>query len=167
LDSDTNDVRQCAVGGIMGYEQTRDILSDAEVFHRQTSEYYHQLSDQAQKQRIKMLLDYLSRHEAQLANSLSDYEQHASNAVLDTWFKSRHKLNVDEILKDVKITPGMSVDDVIELGLKLDDCLITIYKDLAENAQSEEVRSVFQNLLDMEEEEKRQLVRNSLRVMDF
>ena len=151
----------------MGCERTRDILAEAEAFHRQIGEYYHQLSDQAEKQRIKMLLDYLGRHEEHLANSLADYEQNASAAVLDTWFQSKHKLNVCEILKDVKIAPEMSVDDVIELGLKLDECLITIYRDLAEDAQSEDVRTVFQNLLDMEEEEKRQLVRNSLRVMDI
>ena len=151
----------------MSCERTRDILADAEAFHRQIGEYYQQLSDQAEKQRIKMLLDYLSRHEEQLADSLADYEQSASTAVMDTWFQSKHKLNFCETLKDVEVKPEMSVDDVIDLGLKLDECLITMYRDLAENAQCEDVRTVFQNLLDMEEEEKRQLVRNSLRVMDI
>jgi rubrerythrin len=151
----------------MGCEQTRDILAGAEAFHRQIGEYYHQMSDQAEKPRIKMLLDYLSRHEEQLADSLADYEQNASAAVMDTWFQSKHKLDVCAILKDVKISPEMSVDDVIDLGLKLDDCLITMYRDLAENAHSEDVRTVFQNLLDMEEEEKRQLTRNAMRVTDI
>lgn len=151
----------------MAYEQTRDILANAESFHRQIGEYYHQLGDHAHKQRIKMLLEYLSRHEEHLADSLADFEQNASTAVMETWFNSKHKLNACEILKDIQIAPEMSVDDVIDLGLQLDECLITMYRDLAENAQCEDVRSVFQNLLDMEEEEKRQLVRNSLRVMDM
>ena len=151
----------------MASEQTRDILADAESFHRQIGEYYHQLGNHMHKQRIKMLLEYLSLHEEHLADSLADYEQNASTTVMETWFKSKHQLNVHEILKDVEIAPEMSVDDVIELGLKLDERLIAMYRDLAENAQCEDVRAVFQNLLDMEEEEKRQLVRNSLRVMDI
>jgi hypothetical protein len=151
----------------VAYEQTRDVLAGAEAFHRQISEYYHRVSDQSSQQRIKMLLDYLSRHEQQLADSLADYEHDASQAVMDTWFQSKHKMDICAVLKDVEISPDMSVDDVVDVGLKVDECLIAMYRDLAESAPSEDVRNVFQNLLDMEEEEKRRLVKNALRAADF
>ena len=151
----------------MAYEQTRDVLADAEAFHRQIGEYYHQVSGQSAKQRIKMLLDYLSRHEEQLADSLADYEQDASQAVMDTWFQSKHKMDICALLKDVRISPEMSVDDVVDVGLKVDECLIAVFRDLAENAPCEDVRNLFRNLLELEEEEKRRLVKNALRATDF
>ena len=61
----------------------------------------------------------------------------------------------------------MSVDDVVDLGMRIDDCLIAIYAELAEAAKSSEVKRVFLNLWEMENKEKRQLARNAPRVLDF
>ena len=151
----------------MASEQTRDILGRAQRFHEDVSRYYQQQVNISGRERIRMLLDYLSRHEHQLATSLAEYEDSASEKVLNTWFNSRHELDPCTFLNEFKLTADTSVDDIIELGLRLDDCLIAVYQDLAENAECEEVRGVFQNLLEMEQKEKCQLARNSLRLMDL
>jgi rubrerythrin len=151
----------------MSNEQTRDILEHAQQFHRQVSEYYDRLGGQTDKQRIKMLLYYLSRHEKHLAESLAEFEHSAPQSVLNTCFKVGHELKTFDVIKRSHVTPDMSVDDVIELGLEFDNCLIAVYQDLAQEAPDEKVRSVFQNLLEMEQKEKQQLVRNAQRVMDF
>ena len=69
------------------FKQTKDVLDYARTFHRQLSEYYDSLSKLAEKQRVKMLLDYLSRHEKHLDEILADYEEDASKKVMNTWLK--------------------------------------------------------------------------------
>ena len=50
----------------MAFETTKDVLDHARDFHRQLSDHYAQLRDKAERERVKMLLDYLSRHEKHL-----------------------------------------------------------------------------------------------------
>jgi hypothetical protein len=65
------------------------------------------------------------------------------------------------------ISPDMSVEDVIQMGMQFDDCLIAVYRDRAENAPDEKVRGIFQNLVELAQKEKRQLSRNAQRVLDL
>ncbi len=71
----------------MRFEQTKDILEHTQQFYKLIADYYHLMSDQTHKPRIKMLLDYLSRHEKHLEKTLSEYEDSASEQVLNTWFQ--------------------------------------------------------------------------------
>jgi rubrerythrin len=152
----------------MSNEQTRDILEHARQFHRQVSEFYDQLCCQTEKERIKMLLEYMSRHEKNMAQTLEDFEHSAPAHLLQTCFKVGHPFRpCCDVIKELDISSDMSVDDVIQMGLEFDDCLIAVYQDLAENAPDEQARSVFQNLLELEQKEKRQLARNAQRVLDF
>ncbi|MGB6045784.1 MAG: hypothetical protein WBF93_21695 [Pirellulales bacterium] len=149
------------------FEQAKDILDHAKEFHHRVARYYLQLEDQVAQQRVKMMLNYLSRHEDRLADALQSYEENASRKILNTWVQFVYD---DEILKTLGETPvqsEMSVDDVVDLGLRLDDRLINCFKMMVDAAETDDVREVFQNLVDMEEQEKRQLVRNAGRSLDI
>ena len=152
----------------MSNEQTRDILEHARQFHQHVSEFYDQLSCQTEKERIKMLLDYMSRHEQNMAKALADFEHSAPVHLLNACYKvGRQFRPCSEVIRDLNISADMSVDEVIQMGLEFDDCLIAVYKDRAENAPDENVRGVFQNLVELAQKEKRQLSRNAQRVLDF
>lgn len=149
------------------FEQTRDVLDQVRDFHRQVSELYHRLADEAGKERIKMLLDYMSRHEQNMEESLKEYEDEASEMILNTWFQFVPDDSILKSVQDIQLQPDMSVEDVISLALRLDDILIDLYKRMVEEAEIPEVQEVFQNLLEMENQEKHLSVRNSLSVDDI
>jgi len=150
----------------MPSEQAKDVLKHCQAFHRKVSEYYQQLKDQVASERVKMLLEYLSRHEKHLAKTLGRYEKEASSKLLQTWlqFVDEHIL---KIFDEVEVKPDMTVEDVIKVGLQFDDALLKCFRNVVDNAETEEVRAAFQNLIEMEEQEKHQLVRNALRADDF
>lgn len=62
----------------------------------------------------------------------------------------------------MKLAPEMTLDDVVHVTLRLDDYLIDLFRSMAENVNVPEVRDVFKNLLEMEEQERRQKSRNAL-----
>jgi len=151
----------------MPYKMTRDILDRARAFHDNISKHYHTLSAAAEKEKVKILLDYLSRHEKNLAKNLKEYEEEASMEILENWFKFTPEISIGECTENVEVPPSMSIDDVISLALCYDDRLLDLYREAARISPSEEVREVFNNLLEMEKEEELVLMRNALEIKEL
>lgn len=150
----------------MAFETTKDVLEHAREFHGQLSDYYAQLSEKAERERVKMLLDYLSRHEKHLEKSLEAFEQDVSEGILKTWFQfppPKATLATCQALVLEK-ERDISIDGVIDLALQMDECLVQLYQEMIKSSESEQVREVFKNLLAMEKHEEVELVRNAFRL---
>lgn len=149
------------------YKQTFEIFDYARIFHRKMREFYNQLHEKTEKQRIKLLLEYLSRHEKQRVETLARYEKDASRKVMDTWFKYVPENISFDCLKNIEINSNMSVDDVVEIALGMNNCLIELYKGVIEETKVEEVKDVFNSLLRRVEQEEKNLVRDVCRLNDI
>ena len=68
---------------------------------------------------------------------------------------------------EAEIKPDMSVADVLQLAIRFDDCVIGLYKTLAKQSVSEDVRHLFSTLLEMEKKEEHQIVRNTIETLDL
>jgi rubrerythrin len=144
----------------MRFEQTREVLRHAKKFHEQVAGLCNRLSGKCDQERIRMLLDYMGERERQLAKAIDQFADETSNNVLDTWFQYSHDPSSLQC-PDFNITSETSSDDVMRLGMDLAQCLIDMYKEIADNADSEEIRAVFRNLLEREQKEKLKLARNA------
>ncbi len=153
----------------MTFETTKDVLDHAREFHGQVSEYYRQLGEKNQKERVKMLLEYMSRHEKHLEESLARYEEDVSGRILNTWFQ--YPPPKDMLKTCVNLTlegkENLTVDEVIELALQIDGCLIQLYKQMVAESEFDEVKEVFNNLLEMEKQQEMTLVRDALHLKEI
>ena len=143
------------------------MLDQIRDFHGRLAEYYAQLSDETEQQRVKMLLDHMSGHEQDLQSSLAAYEDGASRQVMDTWVDCSHCDEIIATCKQTPIAPETSVDGVIGAAMDVDRCLLHFYREAAEKAETESVRDVFKNFIEMEEAELRKLALNALQVADM
>ena len=57
-------------------------------------------------------------------------------------------------------------EDVARIAMQIDECLLRIYRHLADKAETESVRDVFRNLVTLEQGELRKLALNALRAGD-
>jgi rubrerythrin len=150
----------------MRFEQTREVLQHAKKFHEQVSVLCRRLSGKCEQERIRMLLDYMSERESQLAKAIDQFANETSDNVLDTWFQyTQDKTALT--CPDFELTAETKTEDVLRLGLELAQCLIEMYKEIADNADSEEIQTVFRNLLEREEKEKLKLARNAQMLDDI
>lgn len=150
----------------MRFRQTRDVLHHAERLHLEICYLYHQLAEQSEKQRLKLMLEYMSQREQELAKALEAFTEETSQNILDTWFQfadDEDRLN----WPDCKLPTDVSTDNVVAVALELAECFIKLYRDIATHADSEDVRTVFQSLLESEELEKHKLVRNAQLLEDL
>lgn len=150
----------------MRFEQTREVLQHAKRFHEQVAKLCRRLSGKCDQERIRMLLDYMSERERRLAKAIEQFAGETSDNVLDTWFQYSQDVS-DLECPDFKITPDTKAEDIMRLGLDLAQCLIDMYKEIAVNADTEEVRAIFRNLLEREQKEKLELARNAQLLDDF
>ena len=151
----------------MSVQQTRSIIDHVRVFHQWVSQYYHRLAESTQRKRTKLLLDYMSEHEQRLANCLKEYEESAPHKIMDTWLMSTDAADATQLIADSESVSDMSVDDVIALGIRLSQCAISVYEDLADYSEPESVRETFANLLHLEEKALKQFVRDAGRLEDL
>jgi len=149
------------------YKQTYDIIDCLRSFHKQMQDFYERLHEKDEKQKVKMLLDYLSRHEKHREETLAKYEEEASKKVMETWFKYIPRNISPDCLENIVINSNMSVDDVIGIAMHFNNCLVQLYTRLVENTSGNEVRNVFICLLERMKKEKMNLARDALWLNDI
>jgi rubrerythrin len=147
----------------MAFETTKDVLDHAREFHTQLSDFYSLLSRKSEKERVKLLLDYMSQHEKYLEETLTRYEEEVSGKILNTWFQYPPPQEILDTCREVNIneTENLTVDDVIEMAVKLDQCLIDLYKEMIKNSETDQMREIFTNLMEMEKRQELELVRDA------
>ena len=151
----------------MRYMQIREMLDRVRDFHEELGNYYHQLSESADRERVKLLLDHISQHKKRLHDGLAAYEKDAPEQVLNTWVDSEYCDRVLAVCERTFASKETDVEGVVKAAIDLDNSLIDFYREVVEHTQSEGVRDVFQNLIEMEEGDLRHLALSALQLRDI
>lgn len=142
--------------------RTIDILERARHFHRQLGQFYDDLAHEGQRENVRMLLEYLCAHEKYLDQCLAEYERSASKPILETWFKYVPDKATCRDFAELDFRSDMSVEEVVNLALRMDACLMSLYEQLAVRSLSPELQAALQDLLDLERQEEARVLRNAL-----
>ncbi len=151
----------------MRFKKTRDILDRVRQFHQAVSDHCEQVSGDTNEKRLKLLLDYISEREQSLADALAVFTEQTPDSILDTWFQYTGDDAAIQRLLDSGLKPDMTPDDVLRLILQITDHFIALYGDMVAASETDEVRAVFQSLLDEDRKGKEQLARNFQMMADM
>lgn len=151
----------------MSYATIKDILQYSADLHQHASNLYEQLREQTQRERVDMMLVLLSRHEQTLAASLQSVQEHVSESVLREWHQFEASSIADLLDNGQNLHPDMSVDELVQIALKIDDYLIQLYRQILSEASGKDSQALFQGLISLEENEKMSTVRAALSANDW
>ncbi|BBA33652.1 hypothetical conserved protein [Methylocaldum marinum] len=143
------------------FEQVKDVLDYGIQLHGQLTDLYDSLNQQNDQARVKMLLEYLSRHERNREQAMQRFENGSRKGILNFWLQYSPGSNVDQLLKKCSVRPDMSVDDVIKIAMDFDNALIELYKGAAIIVDDPRAKEIFANLAEMEEQEKHRFIRDA------
>lgn len=146
----------------MPYNQTKEVLDQARMFHRRLSKFYEDLKDNASMEHTRALLDYMSRHENYLDESLEEFKEQVSDNTLDTYMQYGSDASAQVQIDNFEIKEDMTVADVVATAMHFDACLIKFYREMASKSTNPKVREVFENLLVMEQHEQLELSKRAL-----
>lgn len=151
----------------MRIETTKDIIKHFRKFHRIIAAYWHNLSVKSEKERVKLLLNYLKEREDQIEKTLSEIENSSSNHILNSWFSHSHCEAKLEELSQIVNNENPTVDQVIERFLQMDNCLIELYSELVESAENIDVQDFLENLSTLEKNHRDKVIKNASQYEDF
>ena len=151
----------------MRFEKASDALDHASLFHSQLSKLYQRSVTQENTDKVKLLLNYLVKHERELADGLDKYRQDAPTALLDTWFQYTNDTDILKIPESEAFFANKPIEAIVEFSFNIADELITFYEDMASQADEKNLKEAFTNLVSMQKQEKRKLSMNIDRFMDL
>ncbi len=149
------------------FNQVKDVIEYSHEIHSRLAKFYDDLNNQHQKSRIKMLLDYLGRHERNFASCLAEYEQDTAQGLMDTWLEFAPTSKIDEKIKYLPLHTDMTLYQLVDCALDLDNIVVELYRDAQEHVEIPELTELFQNLIEMENQEKKSMVRNAMMLDDL
>lgn len=147
-------------------ESVNQIIDRIRALHLQLADRFERMGAAADRERLRLVLKYMGRHERNMEDALAQYQDAASRAVLDTWFKTTPGHPLRECLELVRLDAA-DTSAVLKSVLEMDRCLVDAFRRIAESAVAAEVKSFFQQLVAMEECEEHRLVRDAIEMEDL
>lgn len=151
----------------MRYQTTADILQHASELHAALAARYERMEQDSRQERIRMLLDYLARHEKQMAELVARFGKEAAAGIRNAWFKYAPE---QEFLACVPMPVNvdqLGIDELVDAAIHLDDCIIDLYQLVAMRSDLPEARAAFQDLVRLERDAKKHLVRQAMGLADL
>ncbi len=143
-------------------KQVREFVDFGKHLHGKVKELYEELNEHAELERVKMLLEFLSRHEEHMEESLARFEKDSRRGILEAWLEYSPELDVEAVMRRFPVKEQPSSDEIFQLAMDFDDALVKLYKEVADKVNDSKTKEVFKNLLQLEEKEKIQVARAAM-----
>ena len=143
----------------MPFKQVKDILQRAIDFHSMLIDFYKKINDITQTDSVKLLVNYMARHEKYLQEITSQISAEQEKQIAGEWFKYESEFATRDCFCALKIDKDSGVDDVIDAGLELNQCLINLFHHVAGVAPTQEIKTLFSSFEIEEIAEKKKLAR--------
>jgi len=130
------------------------VLRRAGDFEHQLMTYYLDLAEQATREGVRLLTDYMARHRRRLAEALERFpaEEYQRISALPLRYEPV-SAECDHFKARVP-SPDATAAEVLDLAIEFDECLISIYRQVAQQDVEPEVKELFESLVHREERDE-------------
>lgn len=150
----------------MALKTVLEVLERVRAYHREVALLYEQMEATAEKERVQILLDYLISHERHMDENLAAYEKEVGKETLHACFSGTTDTTRLEHTSTVHLDPAATVNDVLAMALRLDNCLVEFFQDMLSRAKNEHCREFLTRMLDHEIKAEMKLARDSVELQD-
>lgn len=152
----------------MRFCKVSELLAWVSTYHQTLAVKYMALADETTKERAALLLKYLSEHQQVLADSVGKYAEEAADNVLASWSDQCPEFEIPDSVSQLHISlSGKDTDEIIMNVIEFHNQLIDMYKVLQEKATNPSVKTLFETLAKMEQQEEMRTVRDAQRLEDY
>lgn len=152
----------------MQVETMADVMEWTGGVHANMARCLQHCSAGSKRERVRMLLDYLSQHERELDRVLRLSEEDASKQALNTWCY--------DYFDKAPVKPHQTCDadfrdrDTTDIGaavMAMHEKVIDLYRYMVSRAEVPSTRILMESLLDLEEHEAMRMARDVGRMEDL
>jgi hypothetical protein len=145
-----------------------DLIDWSRQLHHHLSQRFAKDSVAHQNEMGRLLLDYLSTHEAQMEKMVQQFEQQADTKVLHTYiydYLSHKPIETHRTCEQPY--DKLSFDEICQEVFDYHQQIIELYRDLEAKAATPAAKTLLQTMLKMEEHEAMRIARQTGRMYDI
>lgn len=152
----------------MQIETLGDVVNWTRQLHQWLSTCLEHCSDNSEKTRVTLLLNYLADHERELVKILDRVEEDSDIKALNTWcYEYFQKNPVATHQHCDKPFADMAPEDIIREVIDLHNQVIDVYRQLNDQFDAPSATQLIQELLQLEQHEAMRIVQGSNRLADI
>lgn len=144
----------------MDIKTFRDLIEWTADLHQNLSICLADCAEKHEQERARALLGYLARHEAELERLVTEFERQGDNKILETMVYDHM---ADKTIKTHRTCNDhyttLDFDGICREIFDFHDQVVELYRYLAGRAEIPEAEELFEELLDMEQNESMRLAR--------
>lgn len=148
-------------------KQVKDFVRFGKELHAEIKKLFDDLNEHAELERVKLLLDFLGRHESHMEEALARFEKSSHSGILEAWLEYSPELDVAAVMQQCALPDKPTSDDIFDAAMKFDDTLVQLYREIRTKANDRKTRALFDNLLTLEEKEQIQVARAVMSLADM
>ena len=141
------------------------VLACAEDFERMLAEFYANLSHQSNKEGVRLLTDYMSRHRQRTHSALGELPLKSLNRIYKTPLRYEPHAADCHCFEGVELVPNAAAAEVLDVAIKFDECLVRLYRQVVCQNVDKEVKELFESLIQWEEHDEIEL--KKIKAMDY
>jgi rubrerythrin len=130
------------------------VLRRAGDFEHQLMTFYLDLAEQSTREGVRLLTDYMARHRRRLAESLERFPAAEYQRISALPLRYEPVSSDCDHFRDRLLSPDATASDVLDLAIELDECLISLYRQVAQQDVEPEVKDLFESLVHAEERDE-------------
>jgi ferritin-like protein len=142
-----------------------DVLKRAEEFERLLSDYYGRLSAETQREGVRLVADYMSRHRARLTAALERLDVAAIRRLRAEPIRYEPQAADCRCFEQVSLPPDATAAQVLDAAVTFDECLVRLYRQAARQTADLDARALFESLIRSEERDEIEL--KKIKAMDY
>lgn len=135
----------------MSYERVGDILERIRNYHSRIRHAYQSLAGAHDDERLRILLEYMGRHENYFERSLGRYGAQEIDTIKQTYLQYVPDDQIKRSLEETELDPSMEPDEIVRRSIEFDRGLVTFYRGLATTQAPPRVRELFESMIKLEE----------------
>jgi len=145
--------------------RVQEVVEHAERFERMLADYYAGLAHRSSREGVRLLTDYMSRHRVRLQEALSKLPTGSAERVFSAPLPCDPPVADCRCFRDLDLPADASACDVLDAAIRLDECLILLYREVLQQPVDHEVRELFESLLRHEQRDEVEL--KKIKAMDY
>lgn len=142
-----------------------DVLKQAERFEQMLADYYADIAEHTTREGVRMLTDYMARHRVRMHEELAKLAHDRVEHICASPLRYEPDAADCKCFEGLDLPPDATANDVLNVAMILDECLMNLYRQVLQQDIEPEVRELFESLLRSEERDEIEL--KKIRAMDY
>jgi len=142
-----------------------DVLERARHFEELLADYYAAIAQSTTREGVRLLADYMSRHRRRIDAELAELTPEQARRIRTMPIHYEPHAADCQCFVGMELPPDAPASQVLDNAVCLDGCLISLYRQAAEQVPDEESQAFFQGMIRCEERDAIEL--KKIKAMDY